>query len=147
MNSVRFHSSYRVRRVDLTRYAVASGDSNPIHSSPEAAAAAGLPDVVAHGMLVMGLAMRAVTEWSGDPGAVRGCSVRFLQPVLVGPDAATLITVAATVSAGDGPESTVTLLVRCEDLLVARVNAQVARVNAQVARVNAQVRVPAEARR
>jgi acyl dehydratase len=40
-------------RAQLRRYAEASGDLNPIHLSDEAAGAAGLPGVIAHGMLTV----------------------------------------------------------------------------------------------
>jgi acyl dehydratase len=77
----------RVTRADLVRYAGASGDFNPIHWDERAARKAGLPDVVAHGMLTMALANRLVTAWVGDPGAVIECTVRFTRPVVV-PDGA-----------------------------------------------------------
>jgi acyl dehydratase len=73
----------QVSRADLVRYAGASGDFNPIHWSESAAAALGLPTVIAHGMLTMGLALRVVTDVIGDPGAVVGYYVRFTKPVPV----------------------------------------------------------------
>jgi acyl dehydratase len=76
----------RVTRADLVRYAGASGDFNPIHWSDRAAREAGLPGVVAHGMLTMALATRLVTDWAGNPGAVVDCSVRFTRPILVPDD-------------------------------------------------------------
>lgn len=42
-----------VSRDQLRKYAEASGDPNPIHLSDEAAEAAGLPGVIAHGMLTV----------------------------------------------------------------------------------------------
>jgi acyl dehydratase len=42
-----------IDREQLCRYAEASGDPNPIHLSDEAAEAAGLPGVIAHGMLTV----------------------------------------------------------------------------------------------
>jgi acyl dehydratase len=76
----------RLTRADLVRYAGASGDFNPIHWSERAARDAGLPDVIAHGMLTMALASRLVTTWAGDPGAVVDCTVRFTRPVVVPDD-------------------------------------------------------------
>lgn len=73
----------RLTRADLVRYAGAAGDFNPIHWSDRAARDAGLPDVIAHGMLTMALATRLVTTWAGDPGAVLDCSARFTRPVVV----------------------------------------------------------------
>lgn len=76
----------RLRRVDLVRYAGASEDFNPIHWNQRVAVAVGLPDVIAHGMLTMATAARVVTDWVGDPGAVRELSTRFTRPVVVPDD-------------------------------------------------------------
>ncbi|NUP15927.1 MAG: dehydratase, partial [Streptomyces sp.] len=43
----------------------------------------GLPDVIAHGMFTMAEAIRVVTDWTGDPGAVVEYGVRFTRPVVV----------------------------------------------------------------
>ena len=77
---------FPVQRVDLVRYAGASGDFNPIHWNERFAREVGLPDVIAHGMLTMAVAARVVTDWVGDPGAVVDYSVRFTASVVV-PDA------------------------------------------------------------
>ncbi len=77
---------HRVTRADLVRYAGASGDLNPIHWSDRVATGVGLPGVIAHGMLTMGLAARAVTDWAGDPAALVGYQVRFGRPVVVPDD-------------------------------------------------------------
>lgn len=70
-------------RADLTAYALASGDMNPIHQDEEVAKSVGLPDVIAHGMLTMGRAIRVVTDWVGDPAAISEYSVRMTRPVVV----------------------------------------------------------------
>ena len=77
---------YRVTRADLVRYAGASGDFNPIHWNERVATSVGLPGVIAHGMFTMALAGRAVSAWTGDPGAVAEYHVRFGRPVLVPDD-------------------------------------------------------------
>ncbi|MEU6424949.1 MaoC family dehydratase [Microbispora sp. NPDC046973] len=77
---------YRVRRVDLVRYAGASGDFNPIHWNERHAKAVGLPDVIAHGMYTMAQGGRFVTDWAGDPGAVVEYGVRFSSMVVVPDD-------------------------------------------------------------
>ncbi|MGY1621740.1 MaoC family dehydratase [Geodermatophilus sp. SYSU D00965] len=79
--------TYRVTRADLVRYAGASGDFNPIHWNERVATEVGLPGVIAHGMLTMALAGRAVTAWAGDPGALVEYHVRFGRPVVVPDDA------------------------------------------------------------
>lgn len=68
----------------LRRYAQASGDFNPIHLDPAAAAAAGLPGVVAHGMLTAGLAMSRLTAFVPDPAAITWCEAVFTAPVVLG---------------------------------------------------------------
>lgn len=70
-------------RSDLVRYAGASGDFNPLHHDHEFAARAGLPDVMAHGMLSAGLLASALTFWFGE-GSVRRYKVRFHSPVWPG---------------------------------------------------------------
>lgn len=91
---------YRVTRADLVRYAGASGDFNPIHWSDRVATAVGLPGVIAHGMVTMALAGRAVTAWTGDPAALVEFQVRFGRPVVVpDDDAGAEVTVRGTVGA------------------------------------------------
>jgi len=65
-----------IAQIQLTRYAGASGDFNPIHQDDEFAKAAGMGGVFAHGMLTMGFVAQAVTDWAGA-GAVRKLGVRF----------------------------------------------------------------------
>ena len=78
--------SYRVTRVDLVKYAGASGDFNVIHWNERLARAVGLPGVIAHGMYTMAQAGRFVSEWAGDPGAVAEFGVRFSAMVPVPDD-------------------------------------------------------------
>ena len=63
-------------QIQLTRYAGASGDFNPIHQDAEFARAAGMGGVFAHGMLSMGFVAQALTDWAGA-GTVRRLGVRF----------------------------------------------------------------------
>ena len=78
--------TFPVHRVDLVRYAGASGDFNEIHWNERFALKVGLPDVIAHGMFTMAQAIRIVTDWIGDPGAVVEYGVRFTRPVVVPDD-------------------------------------------------------------
>ncbi|MFE2480683.1 MaoC/PaaZ C-terminal domain-containing protein [Streptomyces sp. NPDC059389] len=92
--------SFPVTRATLVRYAGASGDFNPIHWNEKFAKEVGLPDVIAHGMFTMAEAIRVVTDWVGDPGAVVEYGVRFTKPVVVPNDGAgALIEVTAKVAA------------------------------------------------
>jgi acyl dehydratase len=74
---------FPITRADLVRYAGASGDFNPIHWNERFAKEVGLPNVIAHGMFTMATAVRVVTDWAGDPGAVVEYGVRFTRPVVV----------------------------------------------------------------
>ncbi|HTJ39577.1 MAG TPA: MaoC family dehydratase [Dactylosporangium sp.] len=78
--------TFRVTRADLVRYAGASGDFNPIHWSDRQAIAVGLPGVIAHGMLTMGLAGQAVACWVGGTASIVEFSTRFANPVVVPDD-------------------------------------------------------------
>lgn len=78
--------TFPVTRATLVRYAGASGDFNPIHWNERFAREVGLPDVIAHGMFTMASAIRVVTDWVGDPGAVVEYGVRFTKPVVVPDD-------------------------------------------------------------
>jgi len=78
--------SFPVTRATLVQYAGASGDFNPIHWNERFAREVGLPDVIAHGMFTMAEAVRVVTDWAGDPGAIVEYGVRFTKPVVVPDD-------------------------------------------------------------
>lgn len=76
-------------RADLVAYANASGDQNPIHQDEEFAQSVGLPDVIAHGMLTMGLVGSLVEHVAGGADNVREFGTRFAAPVVVPADAGT----------------------------------------------------------
>jgi len=88
-----------VQRVDLVRYAGASGDLNPIHWNNRVATEVGLPGVIAHGMFTMGQAVNLVTDWAGDPGAIIDYGVRFTRPVPVPDPGAATVEVEGTIGA------------------------------------------------
>lgn len=87
-----------LHRDDLVRYAGASADFNPIHWNQSFALGVGLPDVIAHGMLTMAEAIRVVTDWTGDPGALVDYGVRFTRPVVVPDPDGTVIEVRAKIN-------------------------------------------------
>ncbi|MDL5203210.1 MaoC family dehydratase [Streptomyces sp. ALI-76-A] len=92
--------AFPVTRDTLVRYAGASGDFNPIHWNEKFAKEVGLPDVIAHGMFTMAEAIRVVTDWTGDPGAVVEYGVRFTKPVVVpNDDQGATVEVSAKVAA------------------------------------------------
>ncbi len=90
-------AEFALSRDSLVRYAGASGDFNPIHYRDDVAASVGLPGVLAHGMLTMGLAVQPVVDWLGDAGRVADYQVRFTRPVVVDPESGAVVTVVAKV--------------------------------------------------
>jgi acyl dehydratase len=65
-----------VDRVQLARYAGASGDFNPVHVDEVYARSLGMPSVYAPGMLVMGILGQLVSDWSRG-AQLRKYQVRF----------------------------------------------------------------------
>lgn len=109
-----FRTEYTVTRADLAAYAKASGDHNPIHLDDEAARAAGLPGVIAHGMYTMGLAARAVTEWAGTADRITALTARFAKPVVVPADGGATILVVGTVrKIAENGDIDITMAVSC----------------------------------
>jgi acyl dehydratase len=89
---------FYVDRELLKRYADASGDQNPIHQDETFAINVGLPNVIAHGMLTMGLVGQYVANWAGGSAAVKEYSARFTKPVIVPEGVKVDLTVNATVA-------------------------------------------------
>ncbi len=105
-------------RVELARYAGACGDFNPIHYNDAAAAALGLPGVIAHGMLTMGTALRVVTDWTGDPTRVLSYYVRFTKPVVVPATGVAEVSFAGTVTAVVDGVATISIEAICAEAKV-----------------------------
>ena len=70
-------------RHTLAVYCGASGDHNPLHVDFDFARAAGLDDVIAHGMLIMGYMGRTVTDWAPQT-ALRSFNTRFMAMTKIG---------------------------------------------------------------
>lgn len=104
------------RDVHLTRerlraYADASGDHNPIHQDDAVATSVGLPGVIAHGMLTMGIAVQPVVDWldgqrraDGSGPHLTSYGVRFTRMVVVDAEAGADVRIVARVGALD-PEA------------------------------------------
>ncbi|GAC1478188.1 MAG: MaoC family dehydratase [Candidatus Dormibacteria bacterium] len=69
--------SKRVSAAQISAYAQASGDRNPIHLDESFARSVGLPGVIAHGMLTMAFANQMLTDWLGDRSRLRRLDGRF----------------------------------------------------------------------
>lgn len=77
----------------IAAYAEASGDYNPIHLDDDFARSVGLPGVIAHGMLQMGLLATVAAEAAGGPQQLTRLSVRFAGMVVPG-DTVTFVATA-----------------------------------------------------
>jgi acyl dehydratase len=98
---------YHLTRDSLVRYAGASGDFNPIHYRDDIAQSVGLPGVLAHGMLTMGVSIAPVLSWIGDPAKVVDYGVRFTKPVLVPASGSAELRVSAKIGQIDQENSRV----------------------------------------
>ncbi|WP_433678193.1 MaoC/PaaZ C-terminal domain-containing protein [Nocardia sp. CA-119907] len=72
-----------ISRTTLALFAGASGDHNPIHIDIDAARAAGLDDVFAHGMLAMAYLGRLLTNWVAQE-RIQTLTARFVAITPVG---------------------------------------------------------------
>ena len=66
-----------VNKSQFVRYAGASGDFNPLHTDDAVGKSVGLGGVIAQGMLVMGFAGQAITNWVPDK-YLKKFKVRFV---------------------------------------------------------------------
>jgi acyl dehydratase len=100
-------------RIDLVKYAAASGDYNPIHFDHDAARHAGLEGVVVHGLLMAAWGIQAVTAISSRPDPVAHAKIRFRNALRSGQPAV----VAATIrdEAADGADCQATLEISSGD--------------------------------
>jgi acyl dehydratase len=104
---------FTLTRADLVRYAGASGDFNAIHWSDRVATEVGLPGVIAHGMLTLGLVGAAVARWTGG-AEVMELGAKFTAPVVVPDDQdGVVVEVSATKVARDNDTMTIAMEVRC----------------------------------
>jgi acyl dehydratase len=66
-----------VKREEIKAYADASGDQNPLHQDDNFARSVGFPGIIAHGMFTMAHLTKALTDWVGDPAALKRMKVQF----------------------------------------------------------------------
>jgi hypothetical protein len=71
------YTSAPITRTHLVRYAGASGDFNPLHHDETFIKMIGMNNVIAHGMLIMGIVGEAITSWIENKN-LRKFNTRFL---------------------------------------------------------------------
>jgi acyl dehydratase len=101
-----------IERIQLVKYAGASGDFNRIHVEEGFATSAGYKSVFAHGMLSMAFLGQLVTDWVG-PAAIRRLGVRFKAITWPGD----VITCTGEVSALDPATRTATVKLMAQNQL------------------------------
>jgi len=101
VGQVLVEQKYSLDREALVRYAGASGDFNPIHYREDVAQSVGLPGVLAHGMLTMGIAIQPLLNWCGTDYQLESYQVRFTKPVVVDARNGASLSVTVTVGAID----------------------------------------------
>lgn len=84
-----------ITRLWISQWAGATGDYNPIHVDSDKAKETGMDDVIAHGMLSLGVATRVFGAWLGNTGFITESTTKFSAPVRPGDH----LTMEATVSA------------------------------------------------
>jgi len=94
-------------RQDLVRYAAATSDFNPLHWDHATARSAGLPRVVAHGLLSASWAIQQAAARAEGDRPIESAKVRFKQPLLASDQAIVTTseegsTVTAVVESGGG---------------------------------------------
>jgi len=73
-----------IDKIQVVKYAGASGDFNLIHLDEDTAQNVGLPGVIVHGMLTMGFLGQLAGQLVGTNGFVKRLKVRFLGMVFPG---------------------------------------------------------------
>jgi 3-hydroxybutyryl-CoA dehydratase len=75
-----------VTQAGIDAYAEISGDFNPLHVDPEAAAASEFGGIIAHGPIALHSFFRAATEWLGRDALPPGSEVKvtYLAPTRPG---------------------------------------------------------------
>lgn len=77
---------YEVALDQAQRYALASGDNNPIHINEDFAKAVGFSACILHGLCTMAMAQHAIIDkaCAGDPRRLKNLRGKFSRPVMLG---------------------------------------------------------------
>ena len=110
-------TTFIINRALLVNYANASGDQNPIHQDEVFAKSVGLPDVIAHGMLTMGLAGKYLSDLSGAENVIE-FSAKFIKPVVVPVNTDVELIVSGKVGEIIDGRAKIELLANCNEVKV-----------------------------
>ena len=106
-------------RLDLVRYAAASGDFNPVHFDHRSAIESGFPGVLVHGLLMGSWLLQSVAALSSRPDPIAFAKMRFRNPLRPG---VTSVVEAALEDSSDGtPGARGTLTAGEVELVSARI--------------------------
>lgn len=78
-----FERSIQVTEELINEYANVAKDFNPIHLNKTSAIEAGLPDRIAHGMLIMALSPKLITAYLQDGWFVSSQEAKMFVPILI----------------------------------------------------------------
>lgn len=74
----------KITKTRIAKWAGATGDFNPIHFEDEAASAAGLSSVIAHGMIGVAMQGNVLNSWMNNKGTIKNIKIRFVSSVYPG---------------------------------------------------------------
>ncbi|CAN5234919.1 MaoC family dehydratase [soil metagenome] len=113
---------HRVNQDLISRYAIVSGDHNPLHTDPAFAATTLFGRTIAHGMMTLAFVSGAMSVWAGPAWDTSGTmDVTFLAPVF--PD--DVVSIVGVVSASDHGERACSIKCTVGDRVVAVVETRV----------------------
>jgi 3-hydroxybutyryl-CoA dehydratase len=117
----------RVTQEGVDAYAEISGDVNPLHVDPEAAAASEFGGIIAHGPIALHAFFRAATEWLGSDALPPGSEVKvtYRAPTRPGDDVA--CAVRELRDTGDGRTEVEAECVKQDETVVVSVKAVLTR--------------------